>query len=630
MKKELVAGVLLALGTGGSGFAEETTPQYQMNEVIVTATATPVEVRNSMADVTVITREQIEAGHFRNVYELLENIPGVNTRLYGNAVGFELSWKTAPTLRGAKAIFLIDGVDQSSDQTFRGGGISINTDDIERVEIYKGSASTIYGANAIGGVINVITRKHYDKPQTKLEYNYGSYGYNRFNVNTQGEIGKSFWALQLSKNYSGDYKDGHGENVPNNVNANDINLKYGYRVSDTVNVIAKYDSHRQNMSWENKHPAGDSAWGNHNIDAFTFLVDYQSIDGKTGNTFSFIHSKLDSKRYYLKDLGRDLTDYTRYNITDRYFQQIGNHRISAGYSFNRYNDAYSIAGNRDEHAIYVQDEWDITDKWNFIMGIRRTMPSDYADKFTKEFHLGYKINDKVNVYAGSSEYYIPPSSTAAYGDPNNNVVPNHDLSPTTGRTDEIGINAQLNGKTTLNANIFRRIEDGSIGVTWLEPDHAHLGDPRIYRNVEGGSHYKGIELNLSTRIGDYLYANLGYFKMNIGERSSLTTALPGRQYIIGLSYRRENFDVNLYGNARYNITHSKSMKGGPMLPEDSYWLWDLSANYQITPQVKIFGKINNLMDLYYTSSGDYYEEYNDILQYTSPGRNYMLGVSYTF
>lgn len=627
MKKELSFAILLSFGLAGSVYAAGV-PDYQLDEMIVTATATPVKKQNSFADVTVITREQIEAGHFKNIYELLENVPGVNTRLYGNAVGFELSWKTSPTIRGGRAIFMIDGVDQSSDNTFRGGGISINTDDIERVEVYKASASTIYGANAIGGVINVITKQHYDKPRTKVGYEVGSYGYNKFGVTTDGEAGKNFWSVQATKNYSYDYKDGRGYTVPNYVNARDINFKYGYRASDTVNVIAKYDSHHQNMAWANKHPAGDNAWGNHNIDAFTFLVNYRSLDGKTGNDFSFIHSKLDSSRYYKKQSTYDYSNYTRYNFTDRFFKQFGNHRISAGYSYNNFKT--ETDGNMDEHAIYLQDEWQITDKWNFTAGVRKTMPGNYADKYTKEFHLGYKINDQVNLYAGSSEYYTPPSYSQVYGDPSNNVVGNHALKPTSGRTDEFGVNAQIGEHTTINANIFKRTEKETVGKTWFDPAHSNLGDPVIYRNIEGGSHINGFELNVSTKLSDYLYADFGYFKMNMKERSTITTALPGRQYMIGLSYRRNTFDINLYGNARYNITHSKNMKSGPMLPEDSYWIWNLSANYQVTPEIKAFGKINNLMDLYYTASGDWYAQYGEILQYASPGRSYVVGVSYTF
>ena len=212
--------------------AQEADETFALDGMIVTATATPVKAADNYADITVITKQDIEANHYRTIYDVLENVPGVNTRMYGTGVGYELSGYSAPTIRGAAAIVLIDGVNQGINPAFRGGASEFDMKDIERIEVYKGSASTIYGANAVGGVINIITTRHQTKPKTTVGYTGGSYGYNAFNFSNQGAEGKSFWHFSAAKKNQGDYKDGKGKIHDTNLDVKDINFKYGYAVND--------------------------------------------------------------------------------------------------------------------------------------------------------------------------------------------------------------------------------------------------------------------------------------------------------------------------------------------------------------------------------------------------------------
>lgn len=75
----------------------------------------------------------------------------------------------------------------------------MNTDDIERVEVMRGAAATLYGADAVGGVVNIITKRDYPAMQTKLTAAAGNFGYQNYHVNTNGSDEKGFWSFSYDK-----------------------------------------------------------------------------------------------------------------------------------------------------------------------------------------------------------------------------------------------------------------------------------------------------------------------------------------------------------------------------------------------------------------------------------------------
>ena len=108
MNKVLLAAVL----TCCSGAYAQAATTYTLDPVIVTATATPVESQmKTQAAVSVISKEDIETKHYKNMVDVLEDIPGVQTMTPANGIGFEVSGYAQPTMRGiSRIVFLIDGV----------------------------------------------------------------------------------------------------------------------------------------------------------------------------------------------------------------------------------------------------------------------------------------------------------------------------------------------------------------------------------------------------------------------------------------------------------------------------------------------------------------------------------------
>lgn len=616
-----------AVSSTNAEAAQEAAETFHLAGIVVTATATPVSAADNYSDITVITKQDIEKNHYRTIYDVLENVPGVNTRMYGTGVGYELSGYSAPTIRGAAAIVLIDGVNQGMNPAFRGGASEFDMKDIERIEVYKGSASTIYGANAVGGVINIITTRQQTKPETTASYTAGSYGYHAFRVSNQGAEGNSFWYISAAKKNQGNYKDGHGKSHATDLDVQDINFKYGYSVNEFTDVIFKYYANSHDINYTEGYGDYDAPlYGFHDLSALTMIVDYKNKELTEGNQFSIIRGRMDSERHCdgLLPGGKsqtDDTDVTKVAVSNRYFRQLdARHRISTGYDYSTYK---AVGSSRlSESAVYLQDEFQINKKLKFTAGVRRTMPKEYEYNTSKSFNLGYKVNSRLNLFANSADFYVPPSEGQVFG--NYLYIPNYDLKPASGKTNEIGFNFTVDKNTQITVDVFRRNETN--GFTYK-----NVADGmRQYINTANENIYNGFEFNMAKKFDKNLSVDLGYFRMWSGH-NPIVVSTPADIVTLGVAYRQARYDVGLKGIGRYDICRPSSIPAGvKFLPEETFWVWNLSANYQASQDTKVFAKVNNLFNEYYMPVSWYNSTTGVMADVSAKGRNFLLGVEYSF
>ncbi len=145
------------------------------SEIIITATKTEINKRETGASITIITADQIEQKQKMNLVDILKTMPGTSLSSSSSLGGLADMY-----IRGAESnhvVVLLDGV-KVNDPTSPSNGFDfahITTDNIERIEVIRGSQSTLYGSDAIGGVINIITKKGKGKPQLTVKAEGGSY-----------------------------------------------------------------------------------------------------------------------------------------------------------------------------------------------------------------------------------------------------------------------------------------------------------------------------------------------------------------------------------------------------------------------------------------------------------------------
>ena len=208
-KTTLTVGVLLSLMSTGVFAAEQADKTYYFDEIVVTASGRPETLFTTKSNTQVITSEQIERMHYKSVEEAVKNVSGVQINNYGlygtgNSNGFRINGSN-------KVVVMIDGIRSS----ILGSSNSVlnqimnDMDAIERIEVVKGSGSLLYGADVVGGVINIVTKTP-DKFKTVVGVEGGSFKHENYHVMTQGKFDKTSYRLFAEKYHDGDYKDGHG------------------------------------------------------------------------------------------------------------------------------------------------------------------------------------------------------------------------------------------------------------------------------------------------------------------------------------------------------------------------------------------------------------------------------------
>ena len=170
-KKRLIIGILLSLSTGfnfGLASAQEDIQTFDLDELVITATRTMKEIRRVPSSVSVVTAEDIKEKNINTVTEALQNLPGVymSKRAQGGIMlrGFE----------SADVLVLLDG--QQMNTTYNNGmeWEMLPVENIARIEVVRGSGSSLYGGRAVGGVINIITKENKKDLDIAATYSYGS------------------------------------------------------------------------------------------------------------------------------------------------------------------------------------------------------------------------------------------------------------------------------------------------------------------------------------------------------------------------------------------------------------------------------------------------------------------------
>ena len=635
ISKKIVMNVTAALAFGlvsaGGGHtfaadADSSASEHMLNETVVTATRTPNKELKTDANVTVITGKDIERRHYTDLTQALRDVPGVTVNQYAPA-GYNNSSKFY--INGSEdVVLLIDGVRQNY-----AGGFSVSLASamkdlggIERIEVLHGSASTLYGSDAKGGVINIITKKAQGM-KTTLGIGYGSYGRQQYSIaNAGGENGWD-WRVKYQKDKSGDFKDGHGNTVPSRLDADSFNLHLGKDLSKVSYLALNFRSYKDSDHYQARHEMAYPV-NKGNYDHFDGNVIWNvQIDDSTKNQMSIARSKYD---YDLLTFGPwnpptgqpyDFSVWT-WKFSDQFDKKLGDHLLTAGFEFTKDDTTIkngSIVSIDDRTLInrsfYLQDQWSILPTLKLTAGIRHDSNSAFGSHNSPSVSLGYDIDPVTHAYVSYSEYFITPTPNQLYAP----IYGNTNLKPESGNTREIGIARDFGKGLSLTASYFKRHSKNRIGY-----------HPMTYQNINvGDEDAHGWSLQLTKRVDSHWRARIGYTQTHVGKTEqrgvNADGYLPEDQWNIGVDYRNRDFDSSLL--ARGIIGRSGPVRGS--FPTDNYWVVDLAMNYQIADATKIYLKANNIFN-------QFYAEHSNVKWggpgqwWTAPGRNFMIGVEQSF
>jgi vitamin B12 transporter len=635
-----------ALMIGSQLSAQDTTV---LENVIVSANKFSTKTTETGKVVVVISRQDIEKAGSRDLSQVITELGGVFINGYTNNPGKEKNIY----LRGAKVehtLITVDGI-----PVYDASGIGSNfdiryfpIDNVEKVEILKGSQGTLYGSDAIAGVINIITKKGGSKPTLNLNAHYGSFHTRRAGINYSGtkerfsySLGYNHWSsdgFSEAKKPEGSTeefdKDGYSQN---NVQAN-----FGYKASDQINILpfVRYSNNK----------------GDLDQDAFTdekdFTYEARNLQAGIKNSFRINKSQLNLiyqfqhiQRNYLDDSG-SVNGYFIYNksqyIAREHFAELiavipfENFRLTAGGDFRRSNtDFEAIQKNifspdietpaysgdsvqQDQKSFYASLNYNIN-SFNFEVGGRFNDHSAYGNNFAYNINPSYLINNRLKVYSNISSGYKVPSLYQLFSE-----YGNKDLQPEVSMNFEAGMQYFLKDKrSAFRAGVFKR-EVKDVIAFFFDP--ATFQSRYINQDKQDD---KGLEVDAKLFFGNkftitalYSYVDGEIQTRQNGKDTTYFNLLRRPQSILNVSFGAQltpklylSTQLNAVGNS-HDVYFDPATFQTSAIDLKNYVILNVYAEYNILKQLKIFTDFRNVTD----------SDYSDIYGYNTAGFNAYGGL----
>lgn len=674
MKKKIQALVLASLGMCSLCTTSYAADVYDLNPVVVTAQRVASHDLDIPASVEVISREKIEQTGGGNAFEVLRNTLGIfaSTQLpNGVSMG---SMTSKINIRGVDkgTLVLVDGVPMNQDGKYNLEDIGAEA--IDHIEIVRGGGSVLYGSEATGGVINIITRSHLKNSVKVSAGNYDRQRYavtagaDRFNISAyaenRGAINHAtntirYTAMKKTSNRWYNYKKGQDRGVYWNYELTD-NLKFSHNYVYTKNTATLSDDSYKGGLYQVKK------YEDHNN---TFLLNFDDHNGLTAFASYGTQERNYDQDTYNKKTGAvsesllyswRKTHSTNLNI-QKEFDLAGENTFLIGASFNRENLDVKSAGTkkmgtrpaqppkegdyeRDVYSLYASYNWKMNEKDRLIFNARETFVrradgsstnltngtvtdsvQQNQNKFTPEVQYLRKLNDNATFYAKAGKSFRLPELTKLFGGAA--MLPSMDLKPEHGTHYEIGY--KLNrGIVSWRAALFHYdIKDSIQSIKGVSP----LTGDMQYINTD--SKNTGIELTAEIRHNQNWNSTWGISYSNPQEKTVNENGAAGDwihtnnriQFTSGINYHKDKWSGSLTANylgCRYNKGDDGKTKVKPAL------FTDLDLSYKPGTSHRIFLHINNLLDRddYTTVTAPTETEY----AYLTQGRNFMLGYEFQF
>lgn len=620
---------------GGTVVHAEEQPRFVLDEMVVTASRTEQKEFDTQSDITVITRKDLEEKHYTDLGDALKDVPGVNLQNYG-ASGENYTSNRLYINGSSNIVVLIDGmrsnVNGSVSSVLSPSEFS-NLDTVERIEVLKGSASTLYGSDAVGGVINIITRKdNKTGVKTSVSAIGGSYGKQTYRFMNRGYQDGLFWMASAQQNKMNDFKDGRGNKVIHGVDSKTYDIQLGKKFDENSEITFRYNKYKSDY----ERPANGGLretirqYGQKDNEKFSFQWNRNFNENLT-NMVSLYRNNNKLKDNY-KDLSKIwLMDLSTIGFTDQITYKNKNNTLIAGFDFyqDRVNDYSSTStttqGTQTDkysgkhltnRAYFLQDNFKFGKNWNITPGIRYTSTSQFGSNTSKSVTLGYN-DGKSNIYTSYKEFFVSPNQYQLYS-----KYGGSGLKPSEGRTIELGVNHNFTDDFIGTLNIYKTKADNMIA----------FGNDSKYHNISNETTY-GWSVGLKKLFSDKFSTNVNYTNIRIpavsaSQNENRDGYLPKGEFNIGFDYTLEKFNTNLTTRGIINRPGRKVNEGKVPNNLKTFWLFDLAMNYKANKNIKGFIKINNLFDKFYTDQ--LYNMDPDGSWYSAPGRNFQIGMEYTF
>ena len=594
--------------------------------MVVSANRFEQPISSILAPVTVVTREDIDHWQSNTVIDVLRRLPGVDVAQNGG-----MGQQSSLFIRGTESrhvLVLIDGVRLNQ------AGISGSSDMsqipislIQRIEYIRGARSAVYGSDAVGGVINIITRR--DNDGTTLNAGIGSYGYQNYNGSTQQKIGENTTvtgaaAYTYTKGFDVEARGNTGGHPqPDKDGFLNKTLWLGVEHQFTPDVLA----YARAYGYDNRT----------NYDASEFagiLADTRKLYSRTYETgvkyhqekystslmgsYSHVKDYNYDPRYGKYGKGSRADDSIQYNVQWGNNYQFENGTVSAGVDYQKQTieaGTSSLPNNEsiNNTGIYLTSQQAIS-AFTIEGAVRSEKHSEFGWHTTWQAGAGWEFIDGYQLIGSYATAYKAPNisqlyASAPYGNP--------DLKPEESKQWEGGVKGltgPLNWQLVAYKNEITNLIDAKAETNWG------------WQNV-GEATIKGIEWNGDMDTGIFHHQLTYQYTDPRDDKTNKVLIRRAKQQIkYQLDWNVANVDWGLtyqYIGSRYDkdfCQYDTSTGDYKRLKLGGVSLWDITAAYPITSHLTIRGKIANMFD----------KDYETAYGYRTAGREYFLTGSYNF
>ena len=658
-----------------------------LGQTVVTASGFEQNLRDAPAAITVISAEELQKKSYTDITDALKHVAGV--QIAGGGVEQSIMMRG---MTSAYTLFLIDGRPAQGNDAFSERGSQAGTpinflppiEAIERIEVIRGPASALYGSDAMGGVINIITKKVSDKFSGSITAEYSTPGSGN-KINERGHQTSAVVNMPLIKDVLG------------------LQLTGAYYKQDESNFVGESDSAATDPQYRRENAGGKLSWNLNDQNAFTVGHSYTqqerwkqpgrslaedaeatyadsvkknyfiTHDGEFGSVFtnSYINYDHSENRSTLNaETGKGIEfEVITANTQASWF--LGAHTLTGGLTHKYENLEHGSNGLREpvadpnmvvemdryQNSIFLEDNWSLTDDLILTLSGRYDDNQVFGGEFSPKVYAVWHMNDNFTLKGGVTTGYKAPELRSAATDFGSTsmggvIIGNPELVPETSLNREIGIHYEnfdlgLAGSVTAYVTDYedkinrtgRVCPDYPGGVPADAPSCVYNGKEypaheygyTSYENVDKAE-LRGIEFTLDYDILDNLTYRHSYTFTDTEQKSGEYKGEPlndvarhmfNASLDWGVTSRLNLWtQVNYRGetSGRWQTGTSGSSTNGIKYP--SYTFIDAGLVYRPEDSWSFKAGIYNLANKEVTTDGDY--------AYNLDGRRFIVGLTKSF
>ncbi|SMC39070.1 outer membrane receptor for ferrienterochelin and colicins [Desulfocicer vacuolatum DSM 3385] len=626
-----------------------------MDNTLITATRTENNVKDVPVSTEIITAKEISNMAGATAQDVLTYAVGVN--FYENML------RSAPSIRGFEGkhtLILIDGRRMAGPLGKFNELDRITSDNIQRIEIIRGPMSTLYGSEAMGGVINIITKTP-RKPSGSVGFKYSVYNDNSdvdsteatFNIAGAGEnMGRLGFFLSGSVIKNTPLKNDENEYLSSDKELYSINSKLTWKFSDVLSSDITFDFSNDDV--ENEYfstymrsssncydqmgtsvgLAYDTKELQANARAYfsTWEKDYESRYAQDYTGRGKFHPKGE-----LKDFSNDERETT---VVEASASKVlmESHRITLGGDwrkelfhsarnstgdnpFTLTREGITIKGSDYEpsaYSLFLQDEWFIGNKLLIIPGVRYDKPDDFDNELSPKIGITWFVHPQFRVKANYGHSYATPATGQLYKDwygmgGKYHIIGNPDLEPETSNSYEIALEGEM-GRLGGRMAFFHNDVDDLIDTVKIGKEAETGATISNYTNIDEAE-IKGSEVEFNVKLHNNLTFEAGYAYLDAIDKKTdeRLEQRPKNKVTAKLFYTNEdyNFDVNIWGEYVSDFLQDKK--------DYNFTICNLNIKKRFLNGVEVYAGVDNIFD-----------EMEKDLHDRVLGAKYYTGINYKF